>query len=194
MLTRRQQLVAIVDPHFKRDDNYHVYKEARDNDLLVKQSDGKNDFEGWCWSGSSAWVDWFNPKSWDWWKNMLSYERFQDSTPNLFIWNDMNEPSIFNGPEITMQKDTIHYGGWEHRDVHNIFGMIYHNLTAGGLIQRDKVPKRPFVLTRAFYAGSQRYGAVWTGDNLGTWNHLASTVPMLLANSMGGFAFTGGAS
>lgn len=24
-----------------------------------------------------------------------------------------------------MQKDAIHYGGWEHRDVHNIGGMIY---------------------------------------------------------------------
>lgn len=24
---------------------------------------------------------------------------------------------------------------------------------------------RPFVLSRAFYAGSQRYGAIWTGDN-----------------------------
>ena len=49
----------------------------------------------------------------------------QGSTKYLFVWNDMNEPSVFNGPEITMQKDTLHYGGWEHRDVHNIGGMIY---------------------------------------------------------------------
>ena len=39
---------------------------------------------------------------------------------NLFTWNDMNEPSVFNGPEVTMHKDC---GGWEHRDVHNIYGL-----------------------------------------------------------------------
>lgn len=49
----------------------------------------------------------------------------------------MNEPSIFNGPEITMQKDAIHYGGWEHRDVHNIFGMIYVSLTFTSLSSLD---------------------------------------------------------
>ena len=35
----------------------------------------------------------------------------------------MNEPSVFNGPEITMHKDAKHIGGWEHRDVHNIYGL-----------------------------------------------------------------------
>lgn len=46
----------------------------------------------------------------------------QGSAPNLYVWNDMNEPSVFNGPEVTMLKDAQHYGGWEHRDVHNIYG------------------------------------------------------------------------
>ena len=36
----------------------------------------------------------------------------------------MNEPSVFNGPEVTMHKDCRHYHGWEHRDVHNIYGML----------------------------------------------------------------------
>jgi mannosyl-oligosaccharide alpha-1,3-glucosidase len=35
----------------------------------------------------------------------------------------MNEPSVFNGPEITMYKDARHFGGWEHRDVHNLYGL-----------------------------------------------------------------------
>lgn len=34
----------------------------------------------------------------------------------------MNEPSVFNGPEVTMHKDTVHADGWEHRDVHNVYG------------------------------------------------------------------------
>jgi len=40
---------------------------------------------------------------------------------NLYTWNDMNEPSVFNGPEVTMHKDAVH-GPWEHRDVHNLYG------------------------------------------------------------------------
>ncbi|GAA5925833.1 uncharacterized protein JCM15063_005135 [Sporobolomyces koalae] len=186
-----RKLVAIVDPHIKRDSSLYVYTEAQELDILTKQPDGKTELEGWCWTGSSAWIDCLNPKTWEWWPKMFKFDKFKGSTPNLFIWNDMNEPSIFNGPEITMQKDAIHYGGWEHRDVHNIGGMIYQNLTARGLIEREDPPKRPFVLTRAFSAGSQRFGAMWTGDNLGDWEHLQSTVPMLLTNGIAGMTFSG---
>lgn len=46
----------------------------------------------------------------------------QGSTTSLFVWNDMNEPSVFDGPEQTMPKDAVHHGGWEHRDLHNLYG------------------------------------------------------------------------
>ncbi|SCV72067.1 BQ2448_4761 [Microbotryum intermedium] len=183
-------LVAIVDPHIKRTSSFHVYKEAQDLDVLCKDRDG-NEYRGWCWTGDSAWVDFFHPKSWDWWVSLFKFDKFVGSTKNLHIWNDMNEPSIFDGPEITMHKDAIHYGGWEHRDVHNINGMLYQNITARGLVEREAVPKRPFVLTRAFFAGSQRFGAMWTGDNLGRWSHLQSTLPMLLTNGIAGMTFAG---
>ncbi|GAA5895979.1 hypothetical protein JCM6882_005578 [Rhodosporidiobolus microsporus] len=188
---RGRKLVAIVDPHIKRTKDLYVYKEAQDLDILCKKEDGKTEYEGHCWTGSSSWVDWFNPKSHDWWMNLFRFDKFEGSTKNLFIWNDMNEPSVFSGPEITMHKDAVHHGGWEHRDVHNINGMIYQNVTAQGLIAREDPPKRPFVLSRAYYAGSQRYGAIWTGDNIGDWPHLASTVPMLLSNNIAGIVFIG---
>jgi alpha 1,3-glucosidase len=73
----------------------------------------------------------------------------------------MNEPSVFDGPEISVPRDTIHHGGWENRDLHNINGMVYHNQTAQALIARETPNKRPFVLSRSFFAGSQRYGAIW---------------------------------
>jgi alpha 1,3-glucosidase len=98
---------------------------------------------------------------------------------------------VFNGPEITMPKDLIHYGGWEHRDIHNINGMLYHKVTTEGLIARGETPKRPFVLTRAFFAGSQRYSAMWTGDNLGTWEHMDVGIKMVLANGIAGMSFAG---
>ncbi|KAJ3857710.1 glycoside hydrolase family 31 protein [Lentinula lateritia] len=192
-----RKMVVIVDPHLKRTSDYPVYQEASDLDILVKPKSGEGEYEGWCWSGSSSWIDHFNPASWDWWiskfkttKNDTGFS-WTESTEDIHIWNDMNEPSIFNGPEITMPKDSIHNGGWEHRDVHNINGMLFHNNTAQAVRLRSDIPKRPFVLTRSFFAGSQRVGAMWTGDNLGTWDHMAVGVKMVLANGIAGMAFAG---
>jgi alpha 1,3-glucosidase len=72
----------------------------------------------------------------------------------------MNEPSVFNGPEITMPKDAVHHGNWEHRDMHNLYGYYLHMATSEGLAQREPGNLRPFVLSRAFFAGTQRIGCV----------------------------------
>ena len=73
-------------------------------------------------SGSSSWLDFLDPKIREFWANKFKLDQYVGSTLDLFTWNDMNEPSVFNGPEITMHKDAKHFGGWEHRDVHNIYG------------------------------------------------------------------------
>ena len=93
-------MVVIIDPHLKRTDDYPVYKQATENGLLVKKGDGGTDYEGWCWSGSSAWVDFFHPGSWDWWKSLFKTVQqgdqwsWVDSTIKTGIWNDMNEVSV----------------------------------------------------------------------------------------------------
>jgi len=63
-------MVAIIDPHVKKADSYRIYTDSKDLDILIKKADGTN-FEGWCWPGNSVWVDFFNPKSWDWWNKMF---------------------------------------------------------------------------------------------------------------------------
>ena len=78
----------------------------------------------------------------------------------------MNEPSVFNGPEITMHKDAVHYGNWEHRDVHNIYGMLLHMATFQGHLLRSEGKARPFILSRSFFAGSQRYGKLCMTNHL----------------------------
>jgi alpha 1,3-glucosidase len=193
-----RKMVAIVDPHLKRVSNYPAYQQASDLGILVKPKSGEGEYEGWCWPGSSSWVDFFNPIVLDWWKSLFKFTPSVDgswswtkSTEDIHIWNDMNEPSVFNGPEITMPKDNIHYGGWEHRDIHNINGMLFTNATSQAVSARTKIPQRPFVLTRSFFAGSQRFGAMWTGDNLGTWEHMAVGLKMVLANSIAGMSFSG---
>ncbi|KAH0562027.1 hypothetical protein GP486_003272, partial [Trichoglossum hirsutum] len=186
-----RKLVAIIDPHIKNEGGYHVVDELKSKELAVRNKDG-NIFEGWCWPGSSYWVDCFNPATREWWKSLFRYDSWKGTSSNMFIWNDMNEPSVFNGPETTMPKDNLHYGNWEHRDVHNIYGLTYHNATHHALVERKRGEiRRPFVLTRAFFAGSQRVGAMWTGDNEAKWEHLAAAFPMILANGVAGFPFAG---
>lgn len=188
---RDRKLVAIIDPHIKNTDNYNVIDELKKKDLAVKNKDG-NQYEGWCWPGSSMWIDCFNPAAVDWWKSLFKYDKFKGTAPNTFIWNDMNEPSVFNGPETTMPKDNLHHGNWEHRDVHNINGMTFHNATYQAITERKKGElRRPFVLTRAFYSGSQRSAAMWTGDNLAEWSHLEASIPMVLNQGISGFPFAG---
>ncbi|OAG04474.1 uncharacterized protein CC84DRAFT_1120912 [Paraphaeosphaeria sporulosa] len=186
-----RKLVVIIDPHIKNTDNYPVIDELKKKDLAVKNKEG-NQYEGWCWPGSSMWIDCFNPAAISWWKGLFKYDSFKGTLPNTFIWNDMNEPSVFNGPETTMPKDNIHFGGWEHRDVHNLNGMTFHNATYQAIAERKKGElRRPFVLTRSFYSGSQRSAAMWTGDNLAEWSHLEASLPMILNQGISGFPFAG---
>ncbi|CAG8662663.1 16876_t:CDS:10, partial [Cetraspora pellucida] len=155
LMKKGRKMVTIIDPHVKRDKDYYIYKEASDLDLFVKESNGQ-EYEGQCWPGISSWIDYTNPSAQEWWSKKFAFDQYKGSTDILFTWNDMNEPSTFSGPEITMPKDLIHYGGWEHRDLHNIYGLSYHSATAKGLINRTDPPRRPFVLSRSFFVGSQR--------------------------------------
>lgn len=185
-----RKMVTIIDPHVKRDPNYEMHNEATKMGYYVKNAAGTGDFEGWCWPGSSSYLDVTNPSIRDWWATQFSLDKYKGSTEILHVWNDMNEPSVFNGPEVTMQKDLMHHGGWEHRDVHNVYGMFYHMATVNGLARRSP-QQRPFVLSRSFYAGSQRWGAVWTGDNAAEWSHLRVSIPMLLSMGVAGLPFVG---
>ncbi|XP_074861552.1 neutral alpha-glucosidase AB isoform X2 [Carettochelys insculpta] len=186
----RRKMVSIVDPHIKVDSGYRVHNEIRSRGFYVKTKDG-NDYEGWCWPGSAGYPDFTNPEMRAWWASMFSYDQYEGSTENLYIWNDMNEPSVFNGPEVTMHKDALHQGGWEHRDLHNLYGFYVQMATAQGLEQRSGGLERPFVLSRAFFAGSQRYGAVWTGDNTAEWDHMKISIPMCLSLAVVGISFCG---
>eukprot|EP00211_Chloroparvula_japonica_P004983 CAMPEP_0119120432 /NCGR_PEP_ID=MMETSP1310-20130426/1470_1 /TAXON_ID=464262 /ORGANISM="Genus nov. species nov., Strain RCC2339" /LENGTH=911 /DNA_ID=CAMNT_0007109909 /DNA_START=1 /DNA_END=2736 /DNA_ORIENTATION=- len=189
---RGRRLVTIVDPHLKRDRDYYVHAEAEAAGYYVRDKDGEKSFEGWCWPGSSSWLDYTDPAVADYWGSLFGYDKYQGSTDILFVWNDMNEPSVFNGPEVTMSKDLLHHGGVEHRDVHNLYGYLNHKATADGLVRRDAAQnRRPFVLSRSFFAGSQRWGAIWTGDNEGSWDHLRAAQPMLLSLSVAGLPFVG---
>lgn len=107
-----------------------------------------------------------------------------------------------------MPKDCKNLENIEHRYWHNLYGLYMQSATAQGLTARTQPastsmfgfktatpaivkPQRPFVLSRAFWAGSQRFGAIWTGDNSATWGHLKIASPMLLSINLAGLSFAG---
>ncbi|XP_021038096.1 neutral alpha-glucosidase C isoform X2 [Mus caroli] len=154
--SKKRKLVVISDPHIKVDPDYTIYAQAKEQGFFVKNPEG-GDFEGVCWPGLSSYLDFTNPKVREWYSSLFAFPVYQGSTDILFLWNDMNEPSVFRGPELTMHKSAVHYGNWEHRELHNIYGFYQQMATAEGLIQRSKGKERPFVLSRSFFAGSQKY-------------------------------------
>ena len=108
---------------------------------------------------------------------------FNDS--NVHIWNDMNEPACFDPYEKSMAKSNLHSFGEnhdlvEHRDVHNLYGYYNTMATYEGMMKRTQGNERPFILTRSFYAGTQKYAAMWSGDCRADWAHYNLAVPILL--------------
>ena len=109
------------------------------------------------------------------------------------VWNDMNEPAIMDVPGKTFPDDVRHdYDGNEcsHRKAHNIYGMQMARATYQGL-KKFSYPKRPFVITRAAYSGTQRYSSTWTGDNVASWEHLTIANLQAQRMCMSGFSFVG---
>ena len=68
--------------------------------LYIKNKDG-GDFDGWCWPGSSSYLDFTSSVVRQWWATQFGLDKYIGSTMDLFTWNDMNEPSVFNGPEVS---------------------------------------------------------------------------------------------
>lgn len=143
-------------------------------------------FKASCWPGLSSWIDFFNPEALNYYSTLIA--KFAKNK-NLHIWNDMNEPSIFGVHEKAMDRNCVHYEGWKHRDVHNQYGYYQTVGTYQGLIDRSNDEIRPFILTRSFFAGSQRYAAHWTGDNVASWEHLQISIPMILTEALCGMFF-----
>lgn len=187
----KRKLVAIIDPHIKATKGYKPFETLDSKNLAIRTPDNKP-YHGHCWPGESIWIDSLNPEARKFWEIWFGKDQlWTGKADNLHIWNDMNEPSVFNGPETTIDKNTVHYGGWEHRDVHNLYGMTYHNATVDAMNKRYENKQRPFVLTRSYFAGSQRSAAMWTGDNMAKWEYLKIATPMILTSGVSGMPFSG---
>jgi alpha-glucosidase len=188
--------VVITDLHIADLPNagYKPYDQGAAGDHFVKNPDGSA-YVGVVWPGKAVFPDFTQKKSRDWWGTL--YSDFVAKGIAGF-WNDMNEPAIFEVPSKTMPDDVQHRivePGFTtrtatHLEIHNVFGMQNTRGTYEGLLKLAP-DSRPFVMTRASYAGGHRYAATWTGDNSSNWNHLRQTIPQLLNLGLSGFSLAG---
>jgi alpha-glucosidase len=184
--------VLIVDLHIKNDPGhgYVPYDSGIKNDAFVKKADGSL-FVGTVWPGESVFPDFTLSRVRTWWGGLFT--DFVGMGVAGF-WNDMNEPALFLTPTKTMPLDNLHRlddgTTLEHRAVHNFYGMENVRATYDGL-RTLRPNERPFVLTRAAYAGTQRFAATWTGDNISTWNHLRISTPLMLNLGLSAYPMVG---
>lgn len=179
--------VVMIDPGIKVDEDYWVFNEGKENKYFCRRGDDYF-MEGYVWPGRCQFPDYTNPKVRQWW-GTLYRDLVEDGVAG--VWNDMNEPAVFG--RGTFPDDVRHHFEGlrgSHRKAHNIYGMQMVRSTYDGLKKLQK-NKRPFTITRAAYAGTQRYSSVWTGDNIATWEHLKIGVLQLQRLSVSGLSFCG---
>jgi len=194
------KVVTILDPGVKVDPTDTTFSEGLARDYFVRRADGTL-FTGVVWPGDSAFPDFSRAEVRAWWGE---HQRVLLEAGVAGVWDDMNEPSLTDrlAPDgdtphgATLPLDAVHRPegadgpALPHWAFHNAYGMQMARASFEGLA-RQRPAQRPFVLTRAGYAGIQRYAAVWTGDNVSRWEHLRLAARMCLALGLSGVPFVG---
>jgi alpha-glucosidase len=189
------RVVPIIDAGVKIDPDYAVYTDGLERDMFLRRADGEL-FHGYVWPDDSVFADFLRPDVRAWWGQ---HQRALAELGVGGIWNDMNEPTVFalpfsqgGGSPRTIDLDAPHGPADErttHAEVHNLYGSAMAQASYEGL--RASLGARPFVLTRAGYAGIQRWSACWMGDNMSRWDHLEMAMPQLMNMGLSAVPFVG---
>jgi len=183
------RVVTITDPGVKVDESYDVYVTGRDGGFFCLTADGE-EYQNVVWPGMCAFPDFTNPAVREWWGAQHSV---LTDAGVAGVWCDMNEPAMFVPRQSTMPEDVVHPGGGRartHAEVHNAYGSLMAEAARGGLA-RLRPDARPFVISRAGYAGLQQHALQWTGDNSSWWEHLWMSMPQLQNLGLSGIAWSG---
>jgi alpha-glucosidase len=185
------RVVTIIDPGVKHqpEGGYATYDAGAKKDFYLKQTDGSV-YVGEVWPGKAVFVDYTREDARRWWGEQ---HRALTDVGIAGIWTDMNEPADFRDPSGKLHENIRFDDLGQHtpyNGLRNTFALNMTRATYEGL-QRLQPDRRPFVVTRAGYAGIQRYAVKWTGDNNATFASLALNVPMFASLGLSGEAFVG---
>ena len=143
----------------------------------------------WPWGGNCGVVDFTNPAVADWWGN-LQQKPVNDGVSGF--WTDMGEPAWSNESDID-RLNMQHYAGM-HDEIHNVYGLVWDKVVTEQF-EKHNPGKRVFQMTRAAFAGLQRYSFGWSGDSgngdnvLEGWGQFANQVAVGLSAGLGGIPF-----
>lgn len=188
LLKQGIRLVAIQDPGIKVEDGYQPFETGKNENLYVQYPDGQP-WEASVWPGKCCFPDFTNPSTRQWWTR-LNMEWLR-KTSISGLWNDMNEPATWGQDVPDLLEFDLEGRKGNHLEAHNIYGQLMAQSTRDALLLVKQNKERPFVLTRAGYAGIQRYAAVWTGDNVATTDHYFLGIRLLISLGMSGVPFSG---
>jgi alpha-glucosidase len=176
---------VIVDPGIKVETGAAAFERGLKNNVYIKYPDGQN-YTGQVWPGWCYFPDFTSEKGRAWWRQEMKF--FTDNGISG-IWNDMNEIATWG--QKMPNNVLFDYDGHRttHLQAHNVYGMQMARSSYEGARQAGK--ERPFILTRAGYAGLQRYSAIWTGDNRAEDSHMLLGVRLLNSLGLTGVPFTG---
>ena len=169
------KVTAIIDPGIKRDPggSYEAYNQGVAKGHFVTMPD-KSVYVGKVWPGKAVFPDFSRPATRAWWADLV---KAFVSVGLRGVWIDMNEPATWDPAGFPL--DSVFHGEGkgvtDHREARNVYALLMARATREGL-QQATPNGRPFVLTRAGFAGIQRYAAVWTGDMESSWADRKSVV------------------
>ena len=177
--------VAILDPAVKKEEGYPVYEEGVKNDYFLKDANGEIYYNK-VWAGVSAYPDFSEKRVRDWW-GVHEKEMLDTGLAGLLM--DMNEPSTFDGqlpPDVVFGNEG---NAATHEEMHNLYGNLMAKAVREGW--KKDGGKRPFIVTRACFAGVQKYCMSWTGDNHSIWVMLRESIAQVCGMGLSGMGFTG---
>ena len=154
-----------------------MWEDAINANVIAKDSSGKPlTYE--FYFGNTGLIDVFDEKARKWFWSKY------DSLIKMGVagfWGDLGEPEV--------HPDGMIHASGSALEVHNIYGhewakMIFDNY------QKFYPDQIPFILMRAGYSGSQRYGMIpWSGDVNRSWGGLRSQPEIALQMGMQGLPY-----
>jgi len=185
------KVVTIIDPgvKYQPEGGYSVFDEGVAHDYFLRRADGSL-YLGEVWPGPAVFVDFTRDDARRWWGDL---HRALLDRGVAGVWTDMNEPSDFRDKSGQSQRDVM-FDDLGARTPYpknrNVFALNMARATYEGLA-RLRPDRRPFVITRAGYAGVQRYATMWIGDSNATFAALALNLPMFASLGLSGETFVG---
>ncbi|XP_069784428.1 lysosomal alpha-glucosidase [Narcine bancroftii] len=208
-----QQYVIILDPGISSSQppgSYWPYDEGLKRGVFITNTSG-NPLIGKVWPGLTAFPDFTNPDTHQWWFENL--QQIHKAIPFDGLWIDMNEPSNFvDGSESGCPSNelenppfvpgvlgghlnsrticaSVKQKGSTHYNVHSLYGLMEAKATASALVKIRK--KRPFVISRSTFPSQGKYSGHWLGDNRSQWKDMYFSIPGILNFNMFGIPLVG---